>query len=162
MTPEEIYEKIKDIPGWFELEEIKALATLQLPSSPFIVECGTYRGRSATAFSLLWPKARIVTCDPYPDPLLDLPPQIQFVGCKGKDLPINEPIDLLFIDDSHQYDDVKDNYYRFWNQIKPNGYVAFHDVTFETDDVEGVKRFIKELGTVSVFSGRYGIGIVKK
>jgi SAM-dependent methyltransferase len=39
-----------------------------------------------------------------------------------------EPIDLLFIDGSHQYDDVLADFESFYPHLKPGGIVAFHDV----------------------------------
>lgn len=163
-SPEEIYQAIKEIPGWFELEEIEALSKLKMPAIPMIVECGTYCGRSATAFSNLWPSAIITTCDPVDEPK-KLPQNVFYRHCTGKKLSeIWHPsvIDLLFIDDRHDYDTVKENFDAFEPLIKKNGYVIFHDYCFETNDVEGVRRFVNELGNCDIVPGKYGLAIWRK
>ncbi|HUI06237.1 MAG TPA: class I SAM-dependent methyltransferase [Verrucomicrobiae bacterium] len=38
------------------------------------------------------------------------------------------PIDLLFIDGSHQYEDVLADFEDFFPHVKPGGIIAFHDV----------------------------------
>ena len=46
-----------------------------------------------------------------------------------------EPLDLLFIDASHQYDDVLRDVRTFVPHVKPGGWVALHDVTPGWPDV---------------------------
>lgn len=40
----------------------------------------------------------------------------------------NRPIDILFIDGSHEYEDVKADFFAFYPFVKPGGIVAFHDI----------------------------------
>lgn len=163
MKSQLIYGKISKIPGWFSYEDVKGFQGLDLPNNPKIVECGTYCGRSATAFSIIWPGATIYTFDP-----VDEPQRVRgdwaFVNTKGIEATEwTAPIDLLFIDDSHYYDDIKANFDHFLPYVKSGGYVVFHDYWFESDDVEGVRRFVKELGNCDVTNqGMYGLAIWRK
>ncbi len=152
----------KKIEGWFEQSDYDALAALPLPETPTIVECGTYKGRSTAAIAKMWPKSYIVTCDLNEDRPHDLTGQAEFHQCRGDKLHFQGKIDLLFIDDSHYYDDIKASFYHFLPQIKPGGYVAFHDYCFETDDVAGVRRFVDELGGCTIKKGKYGMAIWRK
>lgn len=43
----------------------------------------------------------------------------------------NSPIDFLFIDASHQYDDVLSDFETYFPHVRDGGLVAFHDVTPE-------------------------------
>lgn len=67
----------------------------------------------------------------------------------------NKPIDILFIDGSHEYKDVKADFEAFYPHVKKNGIIAFHDIKGKW---EGVIRFwgevqsagyLKEIGQVS-------------
>lgn len=40
----------------------------------------------------------------------------------------HRPIDILFIDGSHEYEDVKADFYAFYPFVKPGGIIAFHDI----------------------------------
>lgn len=159
MEVAEIHERIKDIPGWFDEDDIEAFRSLNLRGNPMIVECGTYCGRSATVLSLLWPQATIVTCDPkLESDLVKLRSNITFYNLKGIDVAMSQydDVDLLFIDDSHYYDDIKANFEHFLPFMKSGGYVVFHDYYFETEDVDGVRRFCNELGGGEPYPGKYG------
>lgn len=160
MTPEEVYGKISHVEGWFDLDNVKGFSKLNLPPKPIIFECGTYKGRSTRAFNLLWPDAEIYTCDPHsmPDACL---PQTMFYLKAGRQVDWDRPIDLLFIDDSHYYDDIKDNFEKFSPFVKEGGYVVFHDYHFES--AGGVKKFVDELGNCEIdSSGEFGLAIWKK
>ena len=67
----------------------------------------------------------------------------------------DKPIDILFIDGSHEYQDVKADFEAFYPYVKKNGTIAFHDIKGKWD---GVIRFwaevieagyLKEIGQVS-------------
>lgn len=162
LTPEEIFERVDPIEGWFDLANVRKFCELELPPKPVIFECGTYKGRSATAFSLIWPDAEIHTCDPVDEPGRQLPGQARFYNAKGKDVPWKEEIDLLFLDDSHLYADIKENFLRFGPMVKPGGYIVFHDYHFPT--AGGVKEFVDEVsdGEAEIDpDGEYGLAILK-
>jgi len=56
----------------------------------------------------------------------------------------DQPIDLLFIDGSHEYKDVLEDFKQFFPQVKPGGIVAFHDVV---DTWPGPLRVWKEVAS---------------
>lgn len=155
--------KWQDIEGWFEDDDYQAFASLKdrVPASPTIVECGTYKGRSTHALAEIWPKAYIITCDPNETPQ-NLPRQAEFYPVQGKNLAYPGKIDILFIDDSHYYDDIKANFERFLPQLHDRGFVVFHDYFFETDAVADVRRFVDELGGCELYKGKYGGAIWQK
>jgi predicted O-methyltransferase YrrM len=153
--------KWQDLEGWFDEENYEQFKQFNLPAEPFILEIGTYKGRSTTAFAELWPDCIIVTCDPENYPDRHLPRQAVFQHCKGTEMsldPKEESVDLLFLDDSHTYDTLKENYDHFLPMVKPGGIIAFHDYAFESADVDGVRRFVDELQDCTIErAGRYGL-----
>lgn len=54
----------------------------------------------------------------------------------------NKPIDILFIDGSHEYEDVKADFEAFYPHVKKDGIIAFHDIKGKWD---GVIRFWNEV-----------------
>jgi len=162
LTPEEILDNIDPVEGWFDLGNIQAFKELvELPERPVIFECGTYKGRSAWALHDLYPGAEIHTCDPVDEPGRVLPNGTHFYLMKGADVPWDRPIDLLFIDDSHLYADIKANFDKFVPFVRPGGYVAFHDYHFPT--AGGVKEFVDELGDCVIDGrGEYGLAVWRK
>jgi predicted O-methyltransferase YrrM len=54
----------------------------------------------------------------------------------------DKPIDILFIDGSHEYEDVKADFDAFYPFVKKNGIIAFHDIKGKWD---GVIRFWAEV-----------------
>lgn len=160
MTAEELHDSISAIEGWFDLGNVRVLLELTLPPFPIIVETGSYKGRSTTALSLVFPNSTIYTCDPNTIPT-DLPPGATFYYGPGKYMEVPDEIDLLFIDDSHNYEDIKENFERFSPQVKQGGYVLFHDYHFPT--APGVKQFVDELGNCRIDNGgEYGMAIWQK
>jgi hypothetical protein len=160
MTAEEIYQKVEHIEGWFDLANVEAFLALGLTGELTVFECGTYKGRSTTAMSLMWPQAQIYTCDPHsqPDAIIH---RTMFWLDAGRNIPWDREIDILFIDDSHYYDDIKENFDKFSPFVKPGGYVVFHDYHFES--AGGVKKFVDELGGCQIdASGEFGLAIWRK
>lgn len=67
----------------------------------------------------------------------------------------DKPIDVLFIDGSHEYADVKADFEAFYPLVKKDGIIAFHDIKGKWEGVirywkeVGEAGFLKELGQVS-------------
>lgn len=158
MTIDEIFNKGSNIEGWFAKEDLEIIASLQLPHNPIIFECGTCFGRSAYFFSLLWEDADIYTCDPMDRGAKG---RFTFFNKCGKDIDWDKPIDLLFIDDDHTYDTIKENFMKFEPFVKSGGYIVFHDVT--NSAVEAVKaqvrKFVDELGNCKIYPGAFGLAV---
>jgi predicted O-methyltransferase YrrM len=53
---------------------------------------------------------------------------------------INEPISFLFIDGSHEYKDVKKDFFEWFPKVKIGGIIAFHD-----NNWDGVKKVLDEI-----------------
>ena len=50
-------------------------------------------------------------------------------------------VDFLFIDGSHEYEIVKNDYNRFKDLVRPGGIIAFHDI----NNCSGPKRLFEEI-----------------
>lgn len=64
------------------------------------------------------------------------------------------PIDVLFIDGSHEYEDVKADFNAFYPFVKKDGVIAFHDIKGKWDGVirfwgEVQEPYLYDVGTVS-------------
>ena len=162
MTPKDIFETVEPIPGWLSAEDVEEFSRLDMPDRPQVLECGTYCGKSATVFSLLWPGASITTCDPVDEPARTLPEEIRFYNCKGTDVPeASSGLDLLFIDDSHLLPDIRENFERYWPAVKEGGYCVFHDYLFET--APAVRELVDTLPfEKELTGGPYGLAIIRK
>lgn len=69
------------------------------------------------------------------------------------------PIDILHIDGTHFYGDVKEDYQNWSKYLNENSVVLFHD----TNVFEGVKQFFDELELPKYnFTHSYGLGVVSK
>ena len=74
----------------------------------------------------------------------------------------NQSIDVLFIDGSHEYNDVKADFEAFYPKVKKGGIIAFHDIKGMW---QGVTRFwneIKEQSLLNDFETVHTLGIAKK
>lgn len=71
----------------------------------------------------------------------------------------NIPIDILHIDGSHEYKDVKEDY-QIWSKfLNKNGVFLFHDI----NEMHGAKQFFNELELPKYsFLHSYGLGIMSK
>lgn len=55
-------------------------------------------------------------------------------------------IDLLIIDASHIYEHVMNDFAQWYERVKPNGYIFFHDyIDKEQNGTNGVKRAVDQL-----------------
>jgi predicted O-methyltransferase YrrM len=67
----------------------------------------------------------------------------------------DKPIDILFIDGSHEYNDVKADFEAFYPHVKKNGIIAFHDIKGKWEGVikywgeVQAAGYLKEIGQVS-------------
>jgi len=73
------------------------------------------------------------------------------------------PIDILHIDGSHLYKDVKRDF-RDWSKfVKKDGVILFHDVYVPQEKRFGVEKFFNEINLPKFrFLHSYGLGIVSK
>lgn len=62
-----------------------------------------------------------------------------------KDILNGKLVDFLFIDGSHYYQDVKDDFNMYKELVRPGGVVAFHDVILRGNDTVEVYKLWEEL-----------------
>lgn len=142
---------IDPIEGWLEGGQERWLfnAARSLSDGSNIVEIGSYKGRSTCClgFGCYGAKKRVYAIDrfdggpdlPRQDSLREFSENIERCGLSeyvvasvgmsseiGKNW--TKPIHLLFVDGSHQYEDVVTDFDVFFPKVVANGIVAFHDV----------------------------------
>lgn len=173
-----ILNKINKIEGLLIPGQEKALYALasSLSEGATIVEIGCFKGKSTACLAFGCPKnAHIFAIDTFEGNKEDFLKGVQFSGgnffnqfvrnikklrLSSKITPLRgfsedigkewkRSIDLLFIDGSHVYEDVKKDFELFFPWVKPGGVVAFHDVTPEFPGVYRVWNDIakKKLST---------------
>ena len=73
------------------------------------------------------------------------------------------PIDILHIDGSHNYEDVKRDYEEWSKFVKKNGVILFHDVNAPEYKGFGVRKFFDEIDLPKImFTHSYGLGVVSQ
>lgn len=122
----------------------------RLPDAAVIVEIGSYKGRSTCclAYACVGTKRQVYAIDTFKsgdgdfserDSLFEFKKNIEKCGLNeyvtplvGKSVEVtrawDKPIDLLFIDGSHVYEDVLADFRSLFPWIVPGGIVALHDV----------------------------------
>ena len=150
-------ELIADIPGWLTDEEGEALYELakHCTGRGVIVEIGSWKGKSTTCLGLGSRAGKgvpIFAVDPHADyrfgefkenmeraGIADLVTPVPSTS-QAKANDFHEPIELLFIDGSHEYDDVKADFDQWVPKVIEGGTVAVHDTTLW----EGPKRVVED------------------
>ncbi len=150
-------ELIADIPGWLTDEEGEALYDLakRCTGKGVIVEIGSWKGKSTTCLGLgsrAGKNVRIFAVDPHADyrfgefkenidraGIADLVTPIQSLSQEAAP-DFDEPIELLFIDGSHEYEDVREDFEKWVPKVVEGGFVAVHDTTLW----EGPKRVVED------------------
>lgn len=155
--------------GWLTRDEGELLFTLAqaLPPGSTIVEIGSFFGRSTICLargSMAGSGARVVAIDPQlgspkhahllacDDPEPWFLGNLERAGVRALVTPLRltsvaaardvaGPIDLLFIDGSHAYADVADDWAHWFPKLRVGGVVAFHD----SWHMHGVRRLSGEL-----------------
>ena len=73
------------------------------------------------------------------------------------------PIDILHIDGSHRYKDVKEDFENWSKFVKEDGVILMHDVYVPSDKRFGVEKFYKEIDPPKLrFFHSHGLGVVSK
>jgi len=138
---------IADVPGWLTDEEGEALYELAKRCSGrgAIVEIGSWKGKSTICLGLgsrAGGAVRIFAIDPHADYRFgDFKTNVERAGIADLVTPIaslsqpaadgfDDPIELLFVDGSHEYDLVLEDFEKWVPKVVDGGWVAFHDTTW--------------------------------
>jgi predicted O-methyltransferase YrrM len=152
-----VKELIKDVPGWLSDEEGEALYEYAraCTGKGVIVEIGSWKGKSTICLGLgsrAGKGVKIFAVDPHADYRHgDFKDNIERAGISDLVTPVkglsqevvsdfDEPIELLFVDGSHEEDDVRDDFEQWVPKVVEGGVVAFHDTTWHA----GVRRVVAE------------------
>jgi predicted O-methyltransferase YrrM len=148
MNAADLRTALADVPGWLGDEEALALFELArgCTGRGAIVELGSWRGRSTICLALGSKEGSgipIVAVDRHTDKtFVDFQENIRKAGVADLVRPIratsdeafvdfDEPIELIFIDASHKYDDVRRDFDQWVPLVVEGGTVAMHDTTWE-------------------------------
>lgn len=138
-----------------------------------IVDIGTYKGGSARLFNELFKPDILITIDDKARAEIDFchylsgslsqsPGTVQTV----KDILGDSPIDLLFIDGGHRYDEVKGDFELYSRLVRNGGIVLFHDIYNNVSGSVDVPRFWDEIKSDYEYfeaeqtDGSSGLGLV--
>jgi MMP 1-O-methyltransferase len=146
---------IADIPGWLTDEEGEALYELarRCRGDGVIVEIGSWKGKSTVCLGLgsrAGESVPVYAIDPHADYRFgDFTTNVERAGISELVRPIaslsqaaadgfDEPIELLFVDGSHEYDLVLEDFEKWVPKVVDGGWVAFHDTTW----TEGPRKVV--------------------
>jgi predicted O-methyltransferase YrrM len=144
---ERVKSLIADVPGWLTDEEGEALYDLakRCTGRGVIVEIGSWKGKSTICLGLgsrAGAHTRIFAIDPHADYRFgDFKTNVDRAGITDLVTPIaslsqpaadafEEPVELLFVDGSHEYDLVLEDFEKWVPKVVDGGWVAFHDTTW--------------------------------
>ncbi|MBF0495588.1 MAG: class I SAM-dependent methyltransferase [Deltaproteobacteria bacterium] len=161
---------IERVQGHVHRWELEQLYDLAGKTSGNILELGSFHGKSTLALLLgsKYRKNKVYAVDPFIDtndqrwgytlvngeqdcqkfienttPWND---RLTFYRMKSVEVAwSNGPIDLLFIDAFHTYDDVKADFNHFFPHLSEEAIVVFHDYSVYQPLFHGVARFVNEL-----------------
>lgn len=163
-----INDVLADVYGFLDPAETELLYTLasQVSRGGNIVELGSYHGRSTIALAMgaRLAGATVYAVDHHPDymavdtnyGMFDNQTYYENIARHGvgdvvKTINLSsvrlvqywcEPIDLLWIDASHEYEDVKLDFNQWSKHVAQNDKIAMHDTSGHFPDVS---RFVEEL-----------------
>jgi predicted O-methyltransferase YrrM len=152
-----VKELIKDVPGWLSDEEAETLYELaqECTGKGVIVEIGSWKGKSTICLGLgsrAGEEVPIFAVDPHADyrhgefkenidraGIADLVTPLKGLSQEVADR-FEQPIELLFVDGSHEEDDVREDFEKWVPKVVDRGIVAFHDTTWH----DGPRKVVAE------------------
>jgi MMP 1-O-methyltransferase len=146
---------IVDVPGWLTDDEGEALYELarSCRGDGVIVEIGSWKGKSTICLALgsrAGNAVPIYAVDPHADYRFgDFKTNVERAGISELVRPIaslsqpaaddfDEPVELLFVDGSHEFDLVLEDFEKWVPKVVDGGWVAFHDTTW----TEGPRKVV--------------------
>ena len=164
----DLIEKAKLIDGWMSESELHYLAEMAANSN-FVIEVGSYKGRSSTVLSNArrlvcvdrWNGKVICGAEPdgvnvsdevYKEFVLNTAGYKNVQHLKGESVALAESFpdncaDMVFIDGGHEYEQVKADIEAYWSKVGGGGRMAFHDYTYPKFGVkQAVDEFVAKQG----------------
>jgi len=152
-----VKELIKGVPGWLSDEEGEALYELakECTGRGVIVEIGSWKGKSTICLgrgSKAGAGVPIFAVDPHADYRHgEFKENVERAGIADIVTPLkgfsqdvvggfDQPIELLFVDGSHEEEDVRKDFETWVPKVVEGGTVAFHDTTWH----RGVRKVVAE------------------
>lgn len=115
-----------------------------------VFEIGTGRLHSTKAFLYGLEKTggKLISCDPVKDWHNYFHPQFEFIQKTSNEIAEtwNRPIDILFIDGDHRYDQVLFDYNTFAPFVRKGGLIILHDTHHS---LPGPKKVVAEIKGIS-------------
>ena len=137
---------ITDVPGWLTDEEGEALYELAraCTGKGVIVEIGSFKGKSTVCLGLgsrAGASVPIYAVDPHQERFPEFKTNVERAGIAELVRPVpalsqpaadefHEPVELLFVDGSHEYELVLEDFEKWVPKVVDGGWVAFHDTTW--------------------------------
>ncbi len=157
---------MNNVEGWLSKKEGDALYKLASEAGGVIVEIGSYKGKSTIQLALGSKngcREKIYAVDPHTgsqehqkkgqvwtfDEFIrnisnarvdDIIEPLVMTSQQAVSRFEDNSISLIFIDGSHEYEDVKNDFFSWYPKIKEGGIMAFHDSLAW----QGVKKVVKE------------------
>jgi len=158
-----ILDEVDKISGWLISDEIMLLHNLAKDIDGFVVEIGSWKGKSSVAIASALNEGMLHCIDTFEGSeehiehnILELfinnikkyEDKILYIKGKSKDV-VNEfednLIDMLFIDGSHEYEDVKNDLNLYFEKVKSDGIILVHDTaTNDSKGWEGPTKAVNE------------------
>lgn len=130
-----------------------------------ILELGVCQGGSTKTFlkSAEVLGARVISIDLEDFSHISDSPRWEFHRMNDLDFEINEPIDILFIDTSHTYEQTLAELRKFAPKVQPNGVILLHDTVSCPEVKKAIEQYLKEVPGRYTFEERTnnnGLGIL--
>lgn len=151
-------------PSQSHWEMNQLLLILEKISPKRILEIGTHMGGSTRVWRDVFSPELLIGVN-NTDEMVDKT-GIDFIqGDSTEDVVIHEigkkldgkPLDFVFLDGSHYYDDVLSDFETYSKMVRPGGIIGFHDVILEGNETCDVYRLWKEIRenhkTITIWDG---------
>lgn len=172
MDIQELWDTVlKDWAWQVENEFVTLLRFLKEQEVKTVLEIGCYDGGTARGF--LGIGCAVISVDIAKREKVAwveeaFPKKFKFVEMPSQEFELKKKVDALYIDGDHSYEAAKADYERFKDNVKPGGFIVFHDILdseLHAQQECGVPKLwkeIKEEGDIELIDGGAdwgGIGI---
>lgn len=152
----------KDLPGWFDFEDVYLEAVLRAPPRSILVELGVYEGASLAFLAVeAWNSKKdlmVVGVDTFEHSKTSEPADAHYMRVRDlffdQGLPTlllwghtqemvakfaPKSLEFVFVDADHSEDAVFEDIAAYWERVRSGGWLAGHDI----DDGPGVGKAVR-------------------